>query len=96
MHYEFPRGLLNLVPRPGLAGATGRPRFKRCKSDTLSADLVGRKFAREGPEQLWVPDITEHHTTWIPVVAAPAAGAGPSRHLLPGQDPEPAVARLEH
>lgn len=51
-----------LMHRAGLAGATGRPRFKRCKPDTLSADLVDRKFAREGPDQLWVTDITEHHT----------------------------------
>lgn len=51
-----------LMHRAGLAGATGRPRFKRCKPDTVSADLVDRKFAREGPDQLWVTDITEHHT----------------------------------
>ncbi|MEX5258328.1 IS3 family transposase [Kocuria arenosa] len=51
-----------LMHRAGLAGATGRPRFKRCKPDTVSVDLVDRQFTREGPDQLWVTDITEHHT----------------------------------
>jgi transposase InsO family protein len=30
--------------------------------DLVAADLVDRQFARSGPNQLWVTDITEHPT----------------------------------
>jgi putative transposase len=51
-----------LMRRAGLAGATGRPRWRHAKPDQVAADLVDRDFARGGPDQLWVTDITEHPT----------------------------------
>jgi putative transposase len=51
-----------LMRRAGLAGATGRPKWRHAKPDQVAADLVGRQFSRSGPNQLWVTDITEHPT----------------------------------
>jgi putative transposase len=51
-----------LMARAGLAGVTGRPRWKRPRPDLIAKDLVDRDFARSGPNQLWVTDITEHPT----------------------------------
>ena len=33
-------------------------------------DLVERDFTATAPNQLWLTDITEHRTTWIPAVVA--------------------------
>ena len=49
-----------LMRRAGLAGATGRPKWRHAKPDHIAADLVDRDFARSGPNELWVTDITEH------------------------------------
>lgn len=49
-----------LMQRAGLRGVTGRPKWKRTKPDNIATDRVNRAFARTGPNQLWVTDITEH------------------------------------
>ena len=41
---------------------TGRPAWRRPDPDLIASDLVDREFARTGPNQLWVTDITEHPT----------------------------------
>jgi putative transposase len=46
--------------RAGLAGATGRPKWRHAKPDQIAADLVDRQFSRSGPNQLWVTDIERH------------------------------------
>src|SRR5215211_3890170 len=51
-----------LMRRAGLAGATGRPKWRHTKPDQVAADLVDRQFSRTGPNQLWVTEITEHPT----------------------------------
>jgi len=51
-----------LMRRAGLAGATGRPKWRHAKPDQIAADLVDRNFTRSEPNQLWVTDITEHPT----------------------------------
>jgi putative transposase len=52
-----------LMSRAGLRGITGRPKFKRGpRPGATSGDLVDRRFARDGRDQLWVTDITEHPT----------------------------------
>lgn len=51
-----------LMRRAGLAGLTGRRKWKRNRADDIATDLVERNFARTGPNQLWVTDITEHPT----------------------------------
>ncbi|GAA1761620.1 DDE-type integrase/transposase/recombinase [Nonomuraea bangladeshensis] len=45
---------------PGLEDLSGRPKWRRTKPDQIATDLVHRAFARKGPDQLWVTDITEH------------------------------------
>lgn len=45
--------------RAGLQGVGGRSRWKRVKPDNIATDLVKRDFARSGPNQLWVIDISE-------------------------------------
>lgn len=59
-----------LMNRAGLKGIGGRPKWRRPHPDLISTDLVDRQFRREGLDQLWVTDITEHHTPWIPAVVA--------------------------
>lgn len=51
-----------LMQRAGLRGVTGRPKWKRNKPDSIATDKVNRASARNGPNQLWVTDITEHPT----------------------------------
>ena len=52
-----------LMQRAGLAGLPGARRYRKLAvvGDT-APDLVDRDFARTEPDQLWVTDITEHHT----------------------------------
>lgn len=51
-----------LMRRTGLRGLGGRPRYRKLASVVTASDLVERRFARSGPDQLWVTDITEHPT----------------------------------
>jgi putative transposase len=51
-----------LMARAGLKGVTGAPKWRRARPDVLATDLVDRRFTREGVDQLWVTDITEHPT----------------------------------
>lgn len=52
-----------LMRRAGLQGVTGKPKGRRgLPPGATAADLVDRRFARTGPNQLWVTDITEHPT----------------------------------
>lgn len=51
-----------LMVRAGLAGVSGRPRFRRLPHVATASDLVERRFARDDPDRLWVTDITEHPT----------------------------------
>lgn len=51
-----------LMHRAGIAGVTGRPRFRRIPNVATAADLVERRFGRDDPDRLWVTDITEHPT----------------------------------
>ncbi|MSO45082.1 MAG: hypothetical protein EXQ74_07265 [Thermoleophilia bacterium] len=56
--------LIRLIMREqGLAGLPVRRRRKPNLAHTLSVeDLVNRDFRRDGPNQLWMTDITEHPT----------------------------------
>ncbi len=51
-----------LMTRAGLAGASGRPRYRRTPRLVTAGDHVQRQFGREEPDRLWVTDITEHPT----------------------------------
>jgi putative transposase len=55
----------------GLQGITRRRRGKGCtrsrSTDSRSDDLVHRQFRPDGPDRLWVQDVTQHRTSegWI-------------------------------
>jgi len=51
-----------LMSRAGIAGVSGRPRFRRIPNVATASDLVERRFGRGEPDRLWVTDITEHPT----------------------------------
>jgi len=51
-----------LMGRAGLAGLSGRPRYRRIPHQATAGDLVERRFGRDEPDRLWVTDITEHPT----------------------------------
>jgi transposase InsO family protein len=51
-----------LMRRAGLAGLTGRPKFRKIADVATSSDLVSREFGRSHRDELWVTDITEHPT----------------------------------
>ena len=52
-----------LMRANGLHGLPTRRRPKKIPAgDARNPDLVKRQYARSGPNQLWVTDITEHHT----------------------------------
>ncbi|ADP84443.1 IS3 family transposase [Pseudofrankia inefficax] len=51
-----------LMRRAGLAGLPLRRAAKKVPSSVTVSDLVARDFHRDGPNELWVTDITEHPT----------------------------------
>lgn len=51
-----------LMRRANLQGISGRPRYRRVPNVVTAEDRVQREFSRDGPNQLWVTDITEHPT----------------------------------
>jgi hypothetical protein len=55
---------INYPARRGKNGCT-----RRDGSDP-NLDLVSRNFDPDGPDRLWVMDVTEHPTAWIPAVVA--------------------------
>ncbi len=61
-------------------GIHGLPRRKSRRRNLVSiatsSDLVNRDFTATAANQLWVTDITEHPTPWIPAVVATFALSG--------------------
>jgi transposase InsO family protein len=51
-----------LMRAAAIQGLSGRPRYRKSAPLAAATDRVGRQFAREAPDQLWVTDITEHPT----------------------------------
>jgi putative transposase len=51
-----------LMRQFGIQGLSGRPRYRKLATAATATDRVGRQFARDEPDQLWVTDITEHPT----------------------------------
>lgn len=51
-----------LMRRARLEGISGRPGYRRIPNTPSAGDRVQRNFDRDGPNQLWVTDITEHPT----------------------------------
>ena len=73
-----------LMRQAGLQGISRRKRgcTRRNPADVPAEDLVGRRFHPEGPDRLWVADITEHPTRQGKVYAAVVIDA--VTRLLPG------------
>ncbi|TXN32307.1 transposase [Lacisediminihabitans profunda] len=59
-----------LMQRAALSGLPLRRRGKRSPNQVTVTDLVKRQFTASGPDKLWVTDITEHPSPWIPAVVA--------------------------
>jgi len=51
-----------LMQRAGLSGGDRSTEVEAEQADNIASDKVNRAFARTGPNQLWVTDITEHPT----------------------------------
>lgn len=51
-----------LMRRAGLAGVTGRPKWRRATPDQIATDLIDRDFTATAPNRTWATDITEHRT----------------------------------
>jgi transposase InsO family protein len=51
-----------LMHRAGIAGRNGARKWRGVPGAATAADLVDRRFRRDGPNQLWLTDITEHPT----------------------------------
>jgi putative transposase len=51
-----------LMRRAGLKGLPGHKRRRPLHQTPTATDLVERQFSRDGPNELWVTDITEHPT----------------------------------
>ena len=59
--------------RPTAGGRSSARRRPRRSAKVVTAahdDLVRRVFHADAPNQLWLTDITEHPTAWIPAVVA--------------------------
>lgn len=65
-----------LMHRAGLKGLPGNRRRRPKPEMPTASDLVNRQFARPARDRLWVTDITEHPTPWIPVIVATPAARG--------------------
>jgi putative transposase len=53
----------SIMREQGIAGLPARRRYKRSDANRYtSSDFVNRSFDRDGPNQLWMTDITEHPT----------------------------------
>jgi hypothetical protein len=69
-----------LMRRAGISGLPLRRRAKRVPAQKTVTDLVKRQFTADGPNRLWVTDITEHRTRegkvycCVVIDVAPAAG----------------------
>lgn len=51
-----------LMARAGIKGLPGNRRAEPKPQTPTAGDLVNRSFTHSQPNQLWVTDITEHHT----------------------------------
>ncbi len=54
--------VMPLMRRAGISGLPLRRRAKRVPAQKTVTDLVKRQFTADGPNRLWVTDITEHPT----------------------------------
>ena len=55
--------IVSIIRELGIAGLPSRRRRKRnLVQQVTTEDLVNRDFPRDGPNQLWMTDITEHPT----------------------------------
>ncbi len=89
-----------LMRRTGIEALPDRRRPRPRHDTPVAVDLVGRNFARPAPNQLWVPDITEHparegevHCAVVLDVHPRPSWAGPSTPPRPPCSPRTRWAR---
>ena len=63
----------------GIRGLSGRPRYRKSAPHAAATDRVGRQFAREETDQLWVTDIERHEALF-------------NRAVVKGHRPRPVAA----
>ena len=62
-----------LMHNAAITGLPGPGKASRNAGVPTDDDLVNRRFNRDGLNELWVSDITEHKTPWIPRIVATLA-----------------------
>lgn len=45
-----------LIHRAGLAGLSGRPKWRRARPDQVATDLIDRDFTADAPNHKWLTD----------------------------------------
>ncbi|RCS63145.1 hypothetical protein CIK77_02880 [Microbacterium sp. JB110] len=76
-HVASERRVWRLCSQEGIASEIskrGRGKGKRRPGPTVHDDRVQRVFTAAGPNEIWLTDITEHWTPWIPAVVATPIG----------------------
>ena len=70
-HAVSERRVWRICSQAGIVSAHSRTRGRWKKpGPPVHDDLVRREFTSSGPNRLWLTDITEHPTAWIPAVVA--------------------------
>ena len=77
-----------LMRSAGIQGLSGRPRYRKSVPHAAATDRVGRRFAWEEPDRLWVTDITEH-----PIRKARCTAQSCSMHARAASSAGPSMRR---
>src|SRR5215207_1201188 len=80
----------------GSRGLSRRPRYRKSAPSAAATDRVGRQFAREATDQLWVTEITEHPTREGKVYCAVVLDACSRRVVGWSIDAAPTAALVTH
>jgi len=68
--------ILSIMRELEIKGLPGpKKRKKNLVNQATEEDLVKRNFTVDRPNALWLTDITEHPTTWIPAIARSTAAS---------------------
>ena len=90
------QAVARLMRVAGIRGLAGRPRYRKSAPQAAATDRVGRQFAREATDQLWVTDITEHPTREGKVYCAVVLDACSRRVVGWSIDAAPTAALVTH
>jgi putative transposase len=74
VNYKLVKRIMRELGLKGLPGP--KKGHKNLVNAATCEDLVQRQFSATRPNELWLTDITEHPTAWIPAVVATIGLAG--------------------